>query len=73
MTPTSMVRRRKRGRQFTDSITKASDSIFQRRYDDIRVYLETLAKPVGSLATWEEWTARVSSLEGTTRPVWWIQ
>jgi nicotinate-nucleotide--dimethylbenzimidazole phosphoribosyltransferase len=57
------------GRRLADSICKAPDSTFQERYDAVRVYLDSLAKPVGSLGTLEDWAARLAALQRTTRPV----
>ena len=56
-------------RQVAESVCKASGSTFQERYDAVRVYLDSLAKPVGSLGTLEDWAARLAALQQRTRPV----
>ena len=38
---------------------------FRERYEAARAYIDTLAKPVGSLGTLEEWAARLVSLQGS--------
>ena len=54
----------------SDLQVKLSDpnSNFTSRYEAARLYLDSLAKPVGSLGTLEDWAARLASLQGTSRP-----
>jgi nicotinate-nucleotide--dimethylbenzimidazole phosphoribosyltransferase len=56
------------GRQITENICNSSESSFQDRYDAVRIYLDSLAKPVGSLGTLELWAARLAALQRTSRP-----
>ncbi|KAL7549165.1 hypothetical protein ACHAWF_012438 [Thalassiosira exigua] len=44
------------------------NSTFTQRYDAARAYIDSLAKPVGSLGTLEDWAARISSLQKSARP-----
>ena len=41
---------------------------FEERYQDALQYLDSLAKPVGSLGTLEDWAARLAALQGTLKP-----
>jgi nicotinate-nucleotide--dimethylbenzimidazole phosphoribosyltransferase len=41
---------------------------FSSRYDTTRLYLDTLAKPVGSLGTLEDWGARLAVIQASSRP-----
>ncbi len=41
---------------------------FQTRYDAARNYLDSLAKPVGSLGTLEDWAARLAVLQRSPKP-----
>lgn len=41
---------------------------FEERYDNAREYLDSLAKPVGSLGTLEDWAARLAALQKTLKP-----
>ena len=43
-------------------------SSFQERYDKVQTYLDSLAKPVGSLGTLESWAARLAALQRTLQP-----
>jgi len=42
---------------------------FKNRYDAVRLYLDSLAKPVGSLGTLEDWAARLAALQRTPKPI----
>jgi nicotinate-nucleotide--dimethylbenzimidazole phosphoribosyltransferase len=44
------------------------DASFSDRYEAISSYLDSLAKPKGSLATLEEWAARLGALQKTSIP-----
>ena len=41
---------------------------FSERYEMVRLYLDSLAKPVGSLGTLEDWGARLAALQKTSKP-----
>jgi nicotinate-nucleotide--dimethylbenzimidazole phosphoribosyltransferase len=41
---------------------------FSKRYETARVYLDSLAKPVGSLGTLEDWGARLAALQKISQP-----
>lgn len=41
---------------------------FSSLYDSARAYLDTLAKPVGSLGTLEDWAARLAVLQRSSKP-----
>jgi len=41
---------------------------FTQRYDAVRLYLDSLAKPVGSLGSMEDWASRITALQRTTKP-----
>ena len=41
---------------------------FLKRYETARIYLDSLAKPVGSLGTLEDWGARLAALQKTSQP-----
>ena len=41
---------------------------FTQRYDAIRNYLDSLAKPVGSLGTLEDWASRLAALQKQQKP-----
>lgn len=56
------------GRQIAENICDSQDATFQDRYDAVTVYIDSLAKPVGSLGTLERWAARLAALQRTTRP-----
>jgi len=50
-------------------VTLSDDSLgFKQRYDAVRGYLDSLAKPVGSLGTLEDWAARIAALQKTSKP-----
>lgn len=51
-----------------EAVLSSPHSTFSEKYDICLEYLDTLAKPVGSLGTLEEWAARMSSLQGTMQP-----
>ena len=42
---------------------------FTQRYDIVRKYLDSLAKPVGSLGSLEDYGARIAALQRSSRPV----
>ena len=50
--------------------TTLSDSkqSFTAKYEAARLYIDSLAKPVGSLGTLEDWGARMAALQQTTTP-----
>lgn len=63
------------GDETTDSSTASSGTeredmglTFEERYNTAQEYLDSLAKPMGSLGTWEDWAARLSALQGTKTP-----
>ena len=56
------------GKQLADRICMSVESSFEERYTAVREYLDSLAKPVGSLGTLELWAARLSALQGTITP-----
>ncbi|KAL7459469.1 hypothetical protein ACHAWC_011158 [Mediolabrus comicus] len=41
---------------------------FATKYEAARLYIDSLAKPVGSLGTLEDWGARMAALQQTTNP-----
>jgi len=41
---------------------------FTQKYDTARLYIDSLAKPVGSLGTLEDWGARMAALQQTPTP-----
>ncbi|KAL7516805.1 hypothetical protein ACHAWX_001783, partial [Stephanocyclus meneghinianus] len=41
---------------------------FSQRYNAVRDYLDSLAKPVGSLGTLEDWASRLASIQRSTTP-----
>ena len=41
---------------------------FTKKYEAARLFLDSLAKPVGSLGTLEDWGARMAALQQTTHP-----
>lgn len=49
------------------SLTCPSKS-FKKKYESVRDYLDTLAKPKGSLGTLEDWAARISVLQQSSKP-----
>jgi len=55
-------------RQVAEGVLTSPDSTFQERHAAAQTYLDSLAKPVGSLGTLEEWAARLSALQRTTKP-----
>ena len=42
---------------------------FTQRYTTVRQYLDSLAKPVGSLGSIEDYGARIAALQRSARPV----
>ena len=42
---------------------------FTQRYTTVRQYLDSLAKPVGSLGSIEDYGARIAALQRSSRPV----
>jgi nicotinate-nucleotide--dimethylbenzimidazole phosphoribosyltransferase len=56
------------GRLAAETVCKALDSSFEERFDAVRLYIDSLAKPVGSLGALEEWAARLAALQRTTHP-----
>lgn len=55
-------------RQVASDIITSSESTFTERCDAAQVYLDSLAKPVGSLGTLESWAAKLSALQRTAKP-----
>jgi nicotinate-nucleotide--dimethylbenzimidazole phosphoribosyltransferase len=51
-----------------DKVCSSPSSTFEERYNAVQVFLDSLAKPVGSLGTLEDWAARLAALQRTTRP-----
>jgi nicotinate-nucleotide--dimethylbenzimidazole phosphoribosyltransferase len=49
-----------------ETVCQSPSSSFRERYEAVRVYLDALAKPVGSLGTLEDWVARLAALQRTT-------
>jgi len=47
---------------------KVDTRTFETRYTDAREYLDSLAKPVGSLGTLEDWAARLAAMQLTLKP-----
>jgi len=56
------------GRQVAEFICSESESSFQERFDAVMVYLDSLAKPVGSLGTLENWASKLAALQRTLQP-----
>lgn len=55
-------------RSKAEKICQTDGSSFNDRYEAVWLYLDSLAKPMGSLGTLEEWAARVGALQKTTQP-----
>jgi len=55
-------------RSKAEMICTSSSSSFEERYNAIQTFLDSLAKPVGSLGTLEDWASRLAALQRTTRP-----
>mmetsp|Transcript_17237 Transcript_17237/g.21498 ORF Transcript_17237/g.21498 Transcript_17237/m.21498 type:complete len:203 (+) Transcript_17237:1153-1761(+) len=51
-----------------EQICRNVESTFGERYHAICRYLDSLAKPVGSLGTLEDWAARIAALQRTVNP-----
>jgi nicotinate-nucleotide--dimethylbenzimidazole phosphoribosyltransferase len=58
-----------KSRNKAQQICQNDISSFSDRYYALQEYLDSLAKPMGSLGTLEEWAARLGALQKTTRPV----
>ena len=56
------------GRQVAEDVCVSLESSFQQRYDAVRIYMDSLAKPVGSLGTLEHWAAKLAALQRTIHP-----
>jgi nicotinate-nucleotide--dimethylbenzimidazole phosphoribosyltransferase len=58
------------GEELSSLATTMSDpkQSFTAKYDAARLYIDSLAKPVGSLGTLEDWGARMAALQQTTNP-----
>eukprot|EP00934_Nitzschia_sp_Nitz4_P007470 Nitzschia sp. Nitz4//scaffold2_size372955//308999//310153//NITZ4_000460-RA/size372955-processed-gene-0.450-mRNA-1//1//CDS//3329546889//7460//frame0 len=52
----------------TPSLELQPDASFVERYEAAQKYIDSLAKPMGSLGTLEEWAARLSALYKNQRP-----
>eukprot|EP00986_Skeletonema_menzelii_P010186 scaffold4868_cov83-Skeletonema_menzelii.AAC.5 len=50
------------------SILSDGEQSFTHKYEAARQYIDSLAKPVGSLGTLEDWGARMAALQQTTAP-----
>ena len=50
------------------SLLADPEQTFTQRYDAVRLYIDSLAKPVGSLGTLEDWAARLAALQCTPKP-----
>jgi nicotinate-nucleotide--dimethylbenzimidazole phosphoribosyltransferase len=50
------------------AVCQDKGSSFTDRYGAVQIYLDALAKPMGSLGTLEDWAARLGALQKTTRP-----
>jgi len=55
-------------RQVASDVITSSAATFTEKYNAALVYLDSLAKPVGSLGTLESWAAKLSALQRTTTP-----
>jgi nicotinate-nucleotide--dimethylbenzimidazole phosphoribosyltransferase len=53
---------------FAQATLVSPTSSFSERYHAVQSYINTLAKPVGSLGTLEDWAARLAALQRTIRP-----
>lgn len=51
-----------------ERVCRSPQSTFEERYKAAQLYMDALAKPVGSLGTLEDWAARLVALQRTTRP-----
>ena len=55
-------------RSKAENVCQHNGSSFNDRYEAVWLYLDSLAKPMGSLGTLEEWAARIGALQKTTKP-----
>ena len=55
-------------RSKAEKVCQHDGSSFSDRYEAVLSYLDSLAKPMGSLGTIEEWAARIGALQKTTQP-----
>lgn len=53
-------------REAAEKVCKSRLASFRDRYDAVCMYLDALAKPVGSLGTLEDWAARLAALQQST-------
>jgi nicotinate-nucleotide--dimethylbenzimidazole phosphoribosyltransferase len=51
-----------------EALLNDENNDFAQRYYAVRNYLDSLAKPVGSLGTLEDWAGRLAALQKTSRP-----
>lgn len=56
-------------RMKADKVCSSPSSTFEERYSAVQVYLDSLAKPVGSLGALEDWASRLAALQRTTKPI----
>jgi nicotinate-nucleotide--dimethylbenzimidazole phosphoribosyltransferase len=56
-------------KQFAQATLASPTSLFSERYHAVQSYIDTLAKPVGSLGTLEDWAARLAALQRTISPM----
>lgn len=49
-------------------VFSSSEASFLEKYEAAQIYLDALAKPVGSLGTLEEWAARLAAIQGSLTP-----
>ena len=56
------------GRISVEQVCQDPHSSFNQRYDAVLAYLDSLAKPVGSLGTLEDWAARLAAIQRTSTP-----
>ena len=50
------------------TLSNIEELTFEKKYESIKNYLDSLAKPVGSLGTLEDWAIRLSVLQNTKKP-----
>jgi nicotinate-nucleotide--dimethylbenzimidazole phosphoribosyltransferase len=63
------VRSNSNSRSLVEKCFQNPLSTFKERYEAVLAYLDTLAKPVGSLGTLEDWAARLASLQRNCIPL----
>lgn len=51
-----------------ETALKDTNQTFSQRYNSVRTFLDSLAKPVGSLGSLEDYGARIAALQRTSRP-----